>query len=353
LAEKGNANEIESFHNSIHNDDRNAEDWLWEYEGLDPKGYIFALLKDGTRIIGTQGMIPIHLSISGERALTAKSENSILAPDYRGGMHFSDLYEFAIVHCAEKGINLIWGFTTAVKVLRDKIHFTVHEGCIYESISVLDGKCVRARFSSMKWSSGKKTALSVFATLSSAYSALFRNKYRKQVVGYSLDNNLRNPSDMSRLYDVLRKKAPGLIHLDLDKKYVDWRISTNPNISYKPLYVYKSNELAAYCFLNVNGKSGIAYLTDFTFAEANAGDFLLTKIYDETRTARIGYISFMGNSRNPLIAQTFKHLKGYGFIKKKSSLAFIMRNIAHPDEERIYDIANWYVNGLWTEGYEV
>ena len=29
---------------------------------------------------------------------------------------------------------------------------------------------------------------------------------------------------------------------------------------------------------------------------------------------------------------------------------FILRNINYPDEEYLYDIKNWYINDIWSEG---
>ena len=46
-----------------------------------------------------------------------------------------------------------------------------------------------------------------------------------------------------------------------------------------------------------------------------------------------------------------KDKRGGEVNKYKSSMSFILKNMAYEDEKCLYDIKNWYMNGLWTEDY--
>ena len=87
-------NEAISIHNVAYGDKRTPEQWIWEYKSNYPDLFVFTVIEDDGRIVGTQGMIPIYINIKGKRYLSGKSENSLLNPEYRGGTLFQELYEF-------------------------------------------------------------------------------------------------------------------------------------------------------------------------------------------------------------------------------------------------------------------
>ena len=128
------------LHNKFINDNRTEAQWKHEYLGFSKEIATFTILKDGNKVIGSQGFIPHFLIINNNEILTCKSENSLLDPKYRGSTLFTDLYEYGVNLSKEKGVNLIWGLTILAKVWRERLMFNVHEGVMHQLISIANLK---------------------------------------------------------------------------------------------------------------------------------------------------------------------------------------------------------------------
>jgi hypothetical protein len=102
--------------------------------------------------------------------------------------------------------------------------------------------------------------------------------------------------------------------------------------------------------LNINNEKD-AYLTDFTFEDYKSGEILLRRVLNQLRLENVTYVMFLGNIKNSFMAGVFGLLKKYGFIKRSDSDAFVILNMSNEHKMYLNDIRNWYVNGLWTEGY--
>jgi len=99
---------------------------------------VFTVIKDNSKIVGTQGMIPIFLNINEKKHLSGKSENSLLDRNYRGKKLFEKLYEYAMSLCKDKNIFCVWGFTSAGKVWRDKLNFSIYKNIMYSTLLILN-----------------------------------------------------------------------------------------------------------------------------------------------------------------------------------------------------------------------
>ncbi len=351
LADSTDAEIVIGFHNKIHNDNRELEQWKWEYETTHPNNYVFSIMLDGDRIIGSQGMIPIYLNIKNQKILTGKSENSILDPEYRGGTKFQDLYEFAMDNCAKKGMALIWGFTPAVKVWRNKLNFLVDPDCMFESISITNMSSAISNFKNTDWPTKRKLALSIAAIISSVNSFFRYHSKGVKGDGIIIEPKMRDNSDIKTLFARLKEKSPNLIFIEPTAEYLAWRLKDNPNNDYITLFLYKGSELRGYCYFYLDKEKKSGEITDITYLDEETGTILLKRILAEARQHKIGYISFYGNVKNQLISSVFDLQKRLGFIKKKHMNAFVLRNIAFEDEKHISAVENWYMNGLWTEGF--
>jgi len=49
----------------------------------------------------------------------------------------------------------------------------------------------------------------------------------------------------------------------------------------------------------------------------------------------------------------FNLLRNCGFIRRRIHEHVSLKNISYEDEEYLFDIKNWYIDGLWTEGYTI
>jgi hypothetical protein len=344
---------VVSFHNQNHKDERTSHQWLWEYKSHHPDLAVFTVVEDGNRIVGTQGMIPIHLGFRGGTHLSGKSESSLLETEYRGGETFRKLYAFAMSLCRAKGMCCVWGLTTAGKVWREKLSFSVHDDAIYTSASALNLRLSLSGISGKRNTIDKVVAY-VVTTLACLYASVRRRLFfygkAAEEKRFSIEQVPRSYRDLDQLYERLTTKHTDLIYIRQDEDYLRWRIIDNPNVRYMSCFLYEQDLLQSYCYIGTGNRSA-AYLTDFTFADDDAGAYLLQEVIERLRNRKVAQVTYLGNVKNPLIGTVFNLLNRCGFIKRRSPLAVVIKNITCEDEEAIHDIRNWYLNGLWTEGY--
>jgi GNAT superfamily N-acetyltransferase len=122
---------------------RRADERLLSWEFYDPalpeKGVILGAF-DGDRLVGTQAFIPFRAWYRGEELLSAKSELTLLDPEYRGRKVFQQLYDLGFSVCESLGIECIWGFTSAIKPF-ERVGFQIGEPLFTEDLLI---KPVRA-----------------------------------------------------------------------------------------------------------------------------------------------------------------------------------------------------------------
>jgi len=349
--------EAVTLHNVHEATNRTEEEWIWEYTGYLPESYTYIIAKDQGKIIATQGMIPVFLNVSGKVVLSGKSESSLVDPRYRGGFVFKNIYDHALRRCRDKKMAFIWGFTPAVKVWRDKLGFTVHN-CIHYAIRIICLSSALSRFRRMPWTNRKKFVMCFLAIASFVYSLPwnflqnFHPSLRKRT--YSIEHNLRSSKDLQALYDRLRERYPGLIHIHQDDGYVTWRLTNNPYNRYEPCYVYQENELKGYSYTATSrkGDRGIINLTDFTVENEDVGFFLLNHLHREWHEQKAGVVYFLGNMTNTLTRRNFAVLGRFGFLKRRGQMAFVYTGLYDYLGNGL-DVENCYINDLWTEGTEL
>src|SRR3979490_2564486 len=80
-------NLADEFFNSIYKAGRDEKKFLWEFRKSPALPGIYVLAKDREtgKVVGCQGAIPVNVvTAKGETVLTAKSEDTLVHPDYRG-----------------------------------------------------------------------------------------------------------------------------------------------------------------------------------------------------------------------------------------------------------------------------
>jgi len=342
-----------SLHNAVYNEARTRRDWVWEYATHLPSLSVFTVAKHRNRIVGTQGMLPIYLNIRGQRHLTGKSESSLMERDYRGGTIFRDLYAYAMAICEAQGMCCVWGFTSAVSVWRDKLGFSVYEGVMQTyALALTRGPIPETK--GRKRGALSRSALSTASTLFYLYCLIRRTFFKKiQNVDHEnfvVEEKLRNISDLDRLYERLRVRNDEMIHIVLHPEYISWRITENPNVKYRTCFLYDGELLRAYTYLNID-KDNVVRLTDFTAEDEVSAVVLLDYLLTVLSMDKVRFLLFMGNIKNPLIREVLSVFKKAGFFRLGTfRMSFVLKNISC--EESLNQVSNWYMNGLWTEGYQ-
>jgi Acetyltransferase (GNAT) domain len=116
LLDDDNRNEAVSFYNEVYQVQRTRQNFDWLMAG--PAGktvYVVARdTKNGNQIVGLQCAIPIFMANNvGKKVLTAKSDDTLVHPAYRGRKIFKYMYELLFDMCQKAEIEYIWGFTEA------------------------------------------------------------------------------------------------------------------------------------------------------------------------------------------------------------------------------------------------
>ena len=86
---------------------------MWQIFRATLKGRVvpFVLAKVNGHVVGTQALIPIALIDAEEDFWTAKLEETLVDPAYRGSRVFIQMYEKLFRYEEEHGLVSIWGFT--------------------------------------------------------------------------------------------------------------------------------------------------------------------------------------------------------------------------------------------------
>lgn len=223
---------VNHFHNRIYGDNRTTEKFIWEFFHGPCGKAIYVIAKDTTtrQIIGTQCAIPLFLSnMNGEKTLTAKSEDTLIDPEYRGQKIFENMYKLLFDECKKNGINYIWGFTSASKPFR-KIGFDTP---FSHSQSLLVNNIKNSYFylsslnpKNTNFDKLKILGLIIFSKIKSF--KLFLQK-TTDISNYILKAG--DQSEIDSLNPLFQSSSSGESNnffIYQDRDYLNWRIKNNP-----------------------------------------------------------------------------------------------------------------------------
>ncbi len=129
--------QLVSYHNKHFGDTRQPEHWMWEYRGCYPDLSVFTVALNDGCVVGTLGSIPIYMKVGGERLLSGKLENALLAPEYRGKKTGTDIRIFNEYKTSEKGCQFLWAYAPLYKTtVREG--FTVFKGVMCSLAAVIN-----------------------------------------------------------------------------------------------------------------------------------------------------------------------------------------------------------------------
>jgi hypothetical protein len=344
------AREFVAFHNSYFGANRTTENWFWQYAGYKPDKAIFAVLRNGKELVATQGMMPIQMKVGGEVALSGKSENTLLFPKYIFGNHMNGLYDYALELCRGKGMDFIWGFTAAVNSFK-RYGFEIYNNTQWferPGKSFRLGFLARLKFPEPIW------RRSIYAA---KYTIEHFAKDRRLKVpdvseetGYEVSNAVIQESAIADLYARLRSRHPDLISLKYDNDYLSWRVRKHPFLKYREYQVTKSGTMHAYAFVVLS--KGKAKISDLTSDDPTATRILLQKIMEDYLD-KVESIVFFTNSGDCLMQDVRPVLREFHFLASSFG-SFVLKDLSGGRfSEKLKSIANWHINGLWTDGFSL
>jgi len=349
--------EINKLYEKNYRIQRSPKVWNWEYGMFVADKAILAVAIDNEKIIGTQGMIPTYINIGGKVVLSGKSESSLLDPNYRGGTVFSDLYDFAMKDCKKKGMKCVWGFTSAVRVWRKKLGFLVDTNIMRKTILVtnLHGAVKIVIYHKTNSHPFRKIVESIVMvglfTISQLQKSIYKHPMSKG--NFKITTSLLNPNDVLNFWATLRVKYSEIITIHQDASFINWRINRNPVTKHQTYYLYRNNKLVSYCYVSFRKEFGRvvgADIVDFAFLDDNTGGLLLSTVLHRIKKQKVPVIHFNASIKNSLMISVFHLLKKHGFIRRKGSIPFVLKNISWAEKKELFKTENWYLNGIWFEG---
>lgn len=319
--------------------------WKWEYGYQPDKLVLTTLLSEQNDLVGSQNFLPIELVVNGALKWTVKSENTFVNAAHRGGGTFKELYEYGAGLCRQKNIQTIWGYTAVVKAWRDKLGFAVHENWMHSAhlqLGLLDDY---TQYGVIK---------GIGAKAFHAFSA-FRNKrnLKRRVSKSPRLNSWKETFDNNDVDQLLQSVLPqGSIRLAMHGKYFEWRVKSNPNVTYRHAFLYDSTKaLLGYYIYSIH--QGVAYLAEAVY-KPEAKQTVWSKLSESLLSERVSSLHYFANVHHPWCRQTFNELETLGArTMRHADMNFVVRTTDPDADAYINNAGAWYMNALWTEGFRM
>jgi len=333
LLQESDIDQINSFHNRIYNDDRTINKFTWEFSDA-PAGtaiYVVAEDEDNKKIVGTQCAIPIYLRrVNGETILSAKSEDTLVDPEYRGMQIFEKMYDFLFEQCRKQNMNYIWGFTSALKPFL-KIGFEIpfsHS----QSLMVLNINTSYRYLSKLNPKNSKFDKIKIYSL--AILSKLVYIKTALQIPELKNIKVVQSDKVVSNINGLLNSYATvnnDLFFINQDNQYINWRINSNPYTN-KVLSVdfFENNKLIANVIFN-HHKDGVWYLIqvllDQNIAEKIKGKIIMVALKILIKKERPALIRTWNFDTNEISRLEIKLFRGTGLIYLSKGVHFVWKDL--------------------------
>ena len=329
--------------------DFSETNFKWEFEDI-PIESVFLIAVDNKKIIGTQSFLPWIIMVNGAKVISAKSESSFLLPPYRGHGIFETMYKKGLSLCKEKGIKVIWGFTSATKVWRESLAFDVVENNMYDF--TLDFRQV-TKFQKIAEAILKKIRIYRFINrLPRHVTKLIKTKK-----DYVIEDQVLELTSLA-LIEKSFITGNQNIELELSEKYIKWRILENPILNYRIMILKdKRNEIKA-SILYVPGEDNVIRISKIWFHSASDFRMIFNFLISWGRRYKYNSIYYFCNIENKVNYQFSEIiLEKKGIICKSAWANTVIKFIGEKEKINERDILlktqNWYFDGLWTQGFSI
>jgi N-acetylglutamate synthase-like GNAT family acetyltransferase len=320
LASDADIERINVFYNNIYNKNRTYEQFYWEYNSAPAGKAIYVIAEHNNKVVGTQCAIPYYvIDKNNSQTLTAKSEDTLVSPDYRGKSIFENMYSLLIDECKKNGIEFIWGFTYADRPFR-KIGFEIPYKSTMGLMALKPLKATRYFYliTAKKNISSflKILVLCIFSYVKFLF--LFFSSSNKIEIDFDdIDYN-------NNRFNYL--KHDKLFGLKLDQEFLDYRIARNPyNSNYKTVNYHLNGALKASIKFN-RTKDNVAYIIHVFFADdlsLKTRNAFLLKAIQQSEIKKCTVIRFWGFNHNIENNKEIENLKESQFVFINRGIYFV------------------------------
>jgi GNAT superfamily N-acetyltransferase len=355
------------FYNFINHKHRRIEQWKWEFtqntyssqSGKCP----FAVVVDNGKIVGTQAFIPIRMIDKNGVFWTAKSEETLVDPNYRGKQRFEKMYQLLFAYAQEHRFRYIWGFTPAVKAF-DRLGFAV-PGKTRQLFMPFSVRCVSAllekdqQATASKRSAPMRDLAATFLCLMARGVSQIKlsTTTRPGIPGLRIETMTQCDDQTGELCKRFIEHWGG-VTIYRDKEYLSWRIFNNPYNRCTVKGVYRDAQLLGWIAYTM-GDDGMGYLVDVMVAPPTGDKFkvehiiriLLLEAVNGTR--RMGATGIRGwhVNNHPFDKLVTKIARRIGFFHISRGHAVVIYECdasTRGEIQKRFD--DWYVTRVFTEG---
>ncbi len=366
-ARAAEAEACNAFYNRIYGRDRTADQWRWDFTSSDFEApdLPFVIVEDKGEIVGTQAFIPIRMIDKNGVFWTAKSEETLVDPRYRGQRLFEKMYRLLFDFARDHDLACVWGFTPATRAF-SRLGFDLpgqtSQLFFPFSPASING-LLRDKPGTPPPSLSTRLALPFLRLGSLPAIALSRSRLSVSRDTVTLPGELRcetlrsAPEASGELTrEFIRQFGGQTIYRDAD--YLRWRLFENP---YQKSHVKgaflgdKLVGLAAYAM----GEDSMSYLVDILavsapkehcFAETVTA-VLLREAVDGTRglgaTGIRGWHT-TGHAYDRLLLDVAEQIGFYRINRGHAVVLYINKQSDRATSLRYFD--DWYVSRIYTEG---
>ncbi len=352
------------FQNRIYGKERSLEQWHWDFvaNNYDRTPIPYAVVSDGGRIAGTQAFIPIRMIDSDGVYWTAKSEETLVDPDYRGQKLFEKMYAVLFDYAREHEFAWIWGFTPATKAFV-RLDFTVPDRTEQlfmpfssRSIPVMMAKSLGGKkprpVHRLKIAAARTGCLAA-----QALSSIKASSGRKRAIA-DIDIRTMEKAD-EQTGDLCRRFIAnfGGTTIYRDAKYLEWRLYNNPYCGSVVRALYKDDKLLGYVAFAL-GDDGMGYLVDLLVpgddtryaTEDLVRMLLLEAVYGTRNMGATGIRGWRVNNHpfDKLIGRIAGQI---GFYHIRRGYDVVLYNCEAGQKRAVHgEFDQWYVSRIFTEG---
>jgi len=337
------------FFNKIYRSNRTYAHFKWEFIDC-PAGesiYVAAIdtaLVNEIKIVGIQCAIPLYMIDSaGEKILTAKSEDTLVDPDYRGQDIFNKMYQLLFDSCRQAGIKYIWGFTPAYKPfvkLGFELDFKssqllyVHQPiAAYRYLSGLNPK-------NKLIDKGKILALSLLSKIHTFKRSKFNaHEFTCEQGRFQFANVYAQGPCTS-----------GSLYLFQDEAYMHWRIFNNAHHNQYKHLIFKNKKGEKVADVIINVRSAVGYIEQLVFAknlQAQQQRAIINESIKKLIDSGVALIRFLGFEANEINRAEVKLLLEVGFYQVHRGNWFVWKSL---DERYNQESTKVVLNRLYTQG---
>jgi hypothetical protein len=353
-----------NFHNRIYKKNRTIQQWEWDFElnNYNKKPIPFAVVKDDGKIVGTQAFIPIRMIDNDGIYWTAKSEETLVDPDYRGQQLFEKMYSLLFNYAGEHEFANIWGFTPAVKAFK-RLEFSI-PGKTEQIFIPFSNRSIPTMMRKISYGFPKSLMDNIkIAMYRSAgipaqiFSSLKIALNKRRAIG-DLDIRTWDSSDI-RTGDLCRRfiQKWGGTTIYRDTEYLQWRLFDNPYVKSVVKALYHHDDLLGWIAFTM-GDDGMGYLVDLIIAGDDTGysiENLIKALLIEAviGTRNMGAIGIRGwhVNNHPFDKLVCDVAKSIGFFHIKRGHAVVLYNCEAGKNRISYNrFDDWYISRIFTEG---